>query len=164
MGFQFPGGIGQIEIDDVGTFDTNDSTTPSGFVITIDRNQIAKEGTEFPDPEAIKAELADDREVRMGVNQAMNIRLAELPIGDFDQLETQVDAGNEVFVKVTSSAKTSAGDPIWEVIYKKVILSHILHGPVMVDRSSYGVVLLDGMCTGFNSDDIYSLTTNDPSA
>ena len=158
MGFAFPGGIGEIRIADADDFDTSGS---ANFLVVIDRNQIAKEGTEFPDPEAIKAELADDREVRMGVNQAMNIRLAELEQSDFDTLENQVDTGTEVFVEVTSAAKTG-GSPIWKIVYQDVILSNILHGPVKADRSAYGTVLLDGMCTGFNSSDIYTLTQNAP--
>jgi hypothetical protein len=164
MAFDFPGGIGEVEIDDVGTFDTGASTDPSSFLITIGRNQIAKEGTEFADPEAVTAQLADDREMRMGVNQPVSLRLSELPMSDFSTLETQCDAGNDLWMKVLSAAKNNSGNPIWEIVYKQVILSNVLHGPVSADRSSYGVVLLDGMATGFNSEDIYSLTQRDPSA
>jgi len=159
MAFDFPGGIGQVRIADASDFDTAGNAT---FLVVMDRNQIAKEGTEFPDPEAVTAQLADDREMRMGVNQPVSLRLSELPQGDFDKLEDACDAGTDVWIEVTSAATNSTGDPLWEVVYNEVILSNVLHGPVSADRSSYGVVLLDGMATGFNSDDIYSLTQNSP--
>jgi len=56
-GFDFPGGIGQIDIDDTGSFDTGATTDPSTFVVTIGKKDIDKDGTEFPDPEALTAEL-----------------------------------------------------------------------------------------------------------
>ena len=158
MGFAFPGGIEKVAIDDTGAFDTAATTDPSTFLIEVERNNIAKEGTDIPDPEAITAALADDRESRMGLNQSLALRLADLPTTDFDTLEGACDDGTEVYVKVTSMAKTSGGTPKWEVVYQRVLLSNVAHGPANVDRSAYGVVIVDGMCTGFSTSDIYTLT------
>lgn len=157
MGFMFPGGIGRIRIADADDFD--DEAGDATFVVDINRNQIAKEGTDVPDPDPVTAELADDRLVRMGLNQAMSIRLAELAIEDFDTLEAEVETGSEVEIEVESAATDSGtDDPLFTMVYHKVILNNVAHGAVKVDRSSYGVVIIDGMCTGYSTRDIYSLT------
>ena len=156
MGFMFPGDIGAVKIADADDFD--DSAGNATFVVEISRNQIAKEGTDVPDPEPVTAELADDRPVRMGINQSMALRLAELAIADFDTLEEQVQSGAELEIQVDSAATDSAGDPLFSTVYHKVILNNVAHGPHKPDRSAYGVVIIDGMCTGFSTGDIYSLT------
>ena len=84
MSFSFPGGVGLAEIADADDFDTSAN---ANFAVTIDRNSIAKEGTQVPDPEPVTAELADDRQIRMGLDQDINMRLSDLPTTDFDKLE-----------------------------------------------------------------------------
>lgn len=157
MGISYPGGIKKIEIADAEDFDT---ATDANFLVTIDRNSLAKEGTEVPDPESVTAELADDRQVRMGVDQSISLRLTELPQADFDTLETATKEGTEVFIKMTSTQTDGSGNPRWEIVYRRVILSNVSHGPAKADRSSYGVVIIDGMTTGGETADIYTLTQN----
>jgi len=157
MALSFPGGIEKVEIADAPDFDT---ASNSSFLVTVDRNSIAKEGTEVPDPESVTAELADDREVRMGVNQSVSLRFTELPMADFDTLEAACNEGTEVYVKLVSAQTDSNDNPRWKVVYNRVLLSNVVHGPANVDRSSYGVVVVDGMTTGGDSEDIYTLTQN----
>ena len=157
MAFSFPGGIGQIRIADADDFDDMGN---SSFVVVMPRNSIAKEGTEVPDPEAVTAQLADDREVRMGINQGLSIRLSEMDIADFDTLEGACNAGDDLYIEVESAAKTSTGDPRVLIVYQEVILSNVAHAPVSAERGSYGTVIVDGMATGFSTADIYTLTTN----
>jgi hypothetical protein len=157
MSFSFPGGVGLAEIADADDFDTSAN---ANFAVTIDRNSIAKEGTQVPDPEPVTAELADDRQIRMGLDQDINMRLSDLPTTDFDKLEGACNDGTEVFIRLESTKTTSGGDPIWKVVYNKVILYNVAHGPAKFDRSAYGVVIVDGMTTGASTKDIYTLTQN----
>lgn len=157
MGFSFPGGVNLVEIADALDFDTSAN---ANFMVTIDRNSIAKEGTEIPNPEPVTAELADDREIRMGLDQPINMRLTDLPMADFDTLEGACNDGTEVYIRLESTQTTSGGDPIWKVVYNKIILSNVAHGPAKFDRSAYGVVIVDGMTTGGSTKDIYTLTQN----
>jgi hypothetical protein len=152
----FPGGIAKIEIADADDFDTSGNAT---FLVTAGRATIA-EGTEFPDPESVTAALADDRELNQGKNQEIAIRLTSLGTGDFDQLESAEQGPTEVFVRASSMRTTDAGAPVFEVTYKKVILSHVAHGPVNADRESYGTIQIDGMATGASTSDVYSITMN----
>jgi hypothetical protein len=157
MGIAFPGGVDLAEIADADDFDTSAN---ANFLVEIDRNSIAKEGTEIPEPEPVTAELADDRQIRMGVDQDINMRLADLPMTDFDTLEGACNDGTEVYIRLTSTQKTDSGDPVWKVVYNRIILNNVAHGPAKFDRSAYGVVLVDGMTTGGSSKDIYTLTQN----
>jgi hypothetical protein len=156
----FPGGIGEIQIDDVGTFDESAADNPSSFLVTIGEDVIADEGNDIPAAEAITSALANDKEFRMGLNQELNLRLASLAMSDFDTLEDQVVDGSTVFVKVISKATYSDGTPKFEVVYQEVILSNVVHDVVNASRDSYGGVVISGMTTGYRSDDIYSLTIN----
>jgi hypothetical protein len=153
----FPGGIGEVQIDDVGDFDT---AAGSNFLITMGENVIADEGNDIPAAEAVTAALANDKEFRMGLNQELNLRVSSLPIGDFDTLEDQVVDGATVFVKVIPKATYSDGTPKFEVVYKEVILNNVVHDPVQVSRDAYGGIVISGMATGYRSDDIYNLTIN----
>lgn len=155
--FNLPGGLSKVAIADAET-DTN-----ATFTIEVPRKDLA-EGTEIPEPEAITAALLDGREVRMSIDQELTLRFKRLASGDFDDLERiGVLQSTELFVTLTSLAKNDAGDPLWEVTYKGVLLSHVAHGP-SADKSTYGSVIVDGMATGYVTNDIYSLTQNDFSA
>jgi hypothetical protein len=156
-GFAFPGGIETVEIADAEDFDT---ATNANFAITVDRTSIAAEGFDIPEPEAVTAALADDREVRLGVDQSLSLRFTDLDSADFDSLEAAANGGTEVFVRITSTQKDGNGNPRWQVVYNRVILSHVAHGPANADRSTYGVVIVDGMTTGGTTADIYSITQN----
>ena len=152
----FPGGIQKIEIADADDFDTAANST---FVIVADRGVIA-EGTEFPDPESVTAALADDREVNMGKDQPINIRLTSLPTTDFDELESAEQEPTEVYIRVSSLRETDGGSPVVEVTYKKVILSHVNYAAINADRSEYGTVIADGMTTGSSVADIKDVVMN----
>lgn len=156
-GFSFPGGIETVEIADAEDFDTAGNAS---FLVEVLRNRIAAEGFDIPDPEAVTAALADDREVRLGVDQSLSLRFTDLPTGDFDTLEQATSDGTEVYVRITSMATDGSGNPRWRVTYKRVIFSQVAHGPVNADRSAYGVVIVEGMTTGFSTADIYSITQN----
>lgn len=160
----FPGGIGEIQIDDVGTFDESAADNPSSFLITMDENVIADEGNDIPAAEAITAALANDKQFRMGLDQELNLRVSQLDMSDFDTLETQVIDGAPVYVKILPKAEYSDGTPKFEVTYKEIILSNVVHDPVQADRDAYGGVVIAGMTTGYKSDDIYDLTINDAPA
>jgi hypothetical protein len=154
--FDFPGGIKKIEIADAEDFDTSQNST---FLITMDRNKIA-EGSDIPDPEAVTVALADDREFNTGKNQEINLRFSAMATGDFDTLEAAEQDGTEVYIKAVSLKTTSNDNPKWEVVYRKVILSHVNHGPVNASRDEYGVVIVDGMTTGGDMADIMTITKN----
>lgn len=154
--FDFPGGVEKLEIADADDFDTAGN---SNFAIEMGRNQIA-EGSEIPDPEAVTIALADDRELNNGKDQEINLRFTGMDNTDFDSLEQAEQDGVEVYIRVTSLKTTTAGDPKWEIVYKRVILSMVAHGPAKVSRDEYGVVMVDGMTTGGDSSDIYSITKN----
>lgn len=156
----FPGGIGEILIDDVGTFDTAATTDPSTFLVTIGEDVIADEGNDIPAAEAVTAALANDKEFRMGLNQELSLRVSSLDMADFDTLETQVIDGATVFIKVIPRATYSDDTPKFEVVYQDVILSNVVHDPVQAGRDAYGGVVLSGMATGHDSSDIYNLTIN----
>lgn len=156
--FAFPGGIETVAVQDVEAFDGTGEID-----ITVQRNNIA-EGFDIPDPSAVTAALADDREVRMGVDQSLSLRFTNLPTVDFDKLDRACNEAKELFVKVTSTNTDANGDPAWEVTYKRVILSHVAHSPANADRSAYGVVMADGMCTGSRPTDVYSITQNNATA
>jgi len=153
----FPGGIGKIQIDDTGDFDT---AAGSSFVISMSEDVIADEGNEIPAAEAVTAALANDKEFRMGLNQELSLRVSSLPMGDFDTLEDQTVDGATVYVKVIPSATYSDGTPKFEVTYKEIILNNAVHDPVQASRDAYGGIVISGMTTGHRSDDIYSLTIN----
>jgi len=153
----FPGGIGQIHIDDTGDFDT---AAGSSFVVSMSEDVIADEGNDIPAAEAVKAALANDKEFRMGLTQNLKLRVSSLPMGDFDTLEDQTVDGANVFVKVIPIATYSDGTPKFEVVYKDIILNNAVHDPVQVSRDAYGGVVISGMTTGYRSDDIYNLTIN----
>lgn len=154
--FDFPGGIEKLEIADASDFDTAGNAS---FVVTVNRNSIA-EGSEVPDPESVTIALADDREFRNGINQELNLRFSAIATTDFDSLESAAKNGTELWIRVTSLAKDGNGNPKWEVTYNKVILSQAAHGPVNSSRDEYGVVIINGMTTGFETSDIYSITKN----
>lgn len=153
----FPGGIGQVQIDDTGDFDT---AAGSSFLVTMGENVIADEGNDIPAAESVTAALGNDKELRMGLNQELNLRVSRLPMGDFDTLEDQVVDGANVFVKVIPIATYSDGTPKFEVAYKDVILNNVVHDPVQAARDAYGGVVISGMATGYRADDIYNLTIN----
>jgi len=154
--FDFPGGIEKLEIADADDFDTSGN---ANFAITMDRNKIA-EGSEIPDPEAVTIALADDRELNNGKDQEINLRFTSMATTDFDTLEQAEQDGTEVFIRITSLKSNGSGNPVWEVTYKRVILSFVAHGPAKADRSEYGVVIVNGMTTGGDTSDIYSITKN----
>jgi len=154
--FDFPGGIEKMEISDADDFDPSGNAT---FAITMNRNQIA-EGSKIPDPEAVKIALADDRELNNGKDQDIKLRFTGMDTTDFDSLEQAEGDGVEVFVRITSLKTTTNGNPKWEVVYKRVLLSMVAHGPAKINRDEYGVVIVDGMTTGGDSSDIYSITKN----
>lgn len=154
--FDFPGGVEKLEIADADDFDTSAN---ANFLVTMQRNQIA-EGSEIPDPEAVTIALADDRELNNGKDQEINLRFTGMETTDFDSLEQAEQDGVEVYIRVTSLKSTTSGDPKWEVVYKRVILSMVAHGPAKTSRDEYGVVMVDGMTTGGDSSDIYSITKN----
>lgn len=156
----FPGGVGQIEIDDTGSFDDAAAEDPSTFVVTIGEDQIAAEGNEFPDPEAITSALANDKEFRMGLDQNVSIRASSMKMTDFDQLEDQVVDGAALFIRVTSAATYSDGSPKFQVVYKGVILSNATPSPVQISRDAYGGIVLAGKTTGYRSSDIMEVTKN----
>ena len=156
-GFQFPGGIETIEIDDAGDFD---SGLGSSFVVTIGRASIDKDGTEFPDPEALTAELGDDREGRLGLDQNLSIAAKQMAMGDFQTLESEALAHTDLFVKVVSQATDGGGNPLWKVVYSPVILSDAKMSPVNVDRESKGAFMFDGKATGYRFADLGSVTLN----
>lgn len=155
--FGFPGGIEQIEIADADDFDAGLTST---FVVTMGRNKIASEGIDIPDPEKVTLELADDRQIRNGLDQELSLRFTNIDTTDFDSLEGAVKDGTEVFVKVTSRAKDGSGNPKWEIVYQDVILNNAAHSAAKPGRDEYGVVIVDGMTTGFETSDIYTLTQN----
>ena len=157
-GFAFPGGIRFVTICDVEVFE--EAADTADIFVKIHRNHIASEGFDIPDPEPVTAPLADDREVRLGVDQSLSLRFTDLPSADFDALEAAANAGKPVFVRATSMQGDGNGNPRWQVVYNRVILSHVAHGPANADRSSYGVVIVDGMTTGATTADIYSITQN----
>jgi hypothetical protein len=154
--FDFPGGIEKLEIADADDFDTSGNAT---FLITMDRNKIA-EGSEIPDPEAVTIALADDRELNNGKDQELNLRFTSMETTDFDSLEQAEQNGTELFIRITSLKTDNNSNPVWEVVYKRVILSFVAHGPAKADRSEYGVVIVNGMTTGGDTEDIYSITKN----
>jgi len=154
--FDFPGGIEKLEIADADDFDTSGNAT---FAITMDRNKIA-EGSEIPDPEAVTIALADDRELNNGKDQELNLRFTSMETTDFDSLEQAEQNGTELFIRITSLKTDNNSNPVWEVVYKRVILSFVAHGPAKADRSEYGVVIVNGMTTGGDTSDIYSITKN----
>jgi hypothetical protein len=154
--FDFPGGIEKLEIADADDFDTSGNST---FAITMDRNKIA-EGSEIPDPEAVTIALADDRELNNGKDQELNLRFTSMETTDFDSLEQAEQNGTELFIRITSLKTDNNSNPVWEVVYKRVILSFVAHGPAKADRSEYGVVIVNGMTTGGDTEDIYSITKN----
>ena len=150
----FPGGIEKIEISDNEAFDGTGNVS-----IEVGRDVIG-EGTEFPDPEAVTAQLADDREVNMGKDQSMSIRLTSLPTTDFDALEGAEGDATELFVKVSSLQKNDSGNPKAEVTYRRVILSHVNYAAINADRSEYGTVMIDGRATGTTVSDIKNIVLN----
>jgi len=154
--FDFPGGIDKLEIADADDFDESGS---ANFVITMDRNKIA-EGSEIPDPEAVTIALADDRELNNGKDQELNLRFTAMDTTDFDSLEQAEQNGTELYIRIHSLKTDGSGNPVWKVTYKRVILSFVAHGPAKADRSEYGVVIVDGMTTGGDTSDIYSITKN----
>ena len=155
-GFTFPGGVGSIEIEDTAAFDGSGSVQ-----VSISRNQFAKEGSEFPDPEALTAELGDDREGRLGLDQKLSIRVTNLPTADFDALEGAVEDHTDLWIKILSLAtKKGSSTPLYEAVYNKVLLSNVAKGPAKVDRESYGVVIIDGKTTGYRTDEIITVTQN----
>jgi len=155
-GFSFPGGVGSIEIEDTAAFDGSGSVQ-----VSISRKQFSKEGSEFPDPEALTAELGDDREGRLGLDQELSIRATNMPTADFDALEGAVENHTDLWIKIKSLAtKDGSAMPLYEVVYNKVLLSNAAKGPAKVDRESFGVVIIDGKATGFRTDDIMTVTTN----
>jgi len=156
-GFQFPGGIESIEIDDTGDFDTG---MTSSFVVTIGRGSIDKDGTEFPDPEALTAELGDDREGRLGLDQEMDIAAKDMEMSDFETLEAEALKHTDLHVKVLSQATTDSGDPLWKVVYTPVILSDAKISPANVDRESKGAFMFSGKVTGYRYADLGNLTVN----
>ena len=156
-GFQFPGGIASIEIDDTGDFDTG---MTSSFVVTIPGPDIIKDATEFPDPEALTAELADDREGRLGLDQNMDFAAKQMDMGDFSTLETQALTHAELHVRVISQATNPNDDPLWTVVYNPVILGDAKISPVNVDRESYGGFMFSGMVTGYRFAELGNVTTN----
>jgi len=159
-GFDFPGGIGQIDIDDTGSFDTGASTDPSTFVVTFGKKAIHQEMTEFPDPEALTGELGDDREGRLGLDQNMTIGAAYMDFTDFETLEDEALKHTDLFVRVQSFATKSGGGPLYEVVYSPVVLSNAVPSPVNTDRSSYGGYMFDGKATGYRYADLASITQN----
>lgn len=160
MAFEFPGGIESIEIDDTGSFDIGATTDPSSFVVTIGKKAIAKEGTEFPDPEALTTELADDREGRTGLDQNLSIGAHTMDMTDFSTLETEALAHTDLFIRVTSQATNGSGNPLYVVIYSPVLLSDAKISPANVDREEKGAYQFAGMATGYRWEDIASMTQN----
>lgn len=158
----FPGGIGKIRISDAASFDTQDVDDPADQVIEIDEDSIADEGTEFPDPEAVTAALANDKEGRMGVDQTVNIRLTAIDMADYDWLELRADRWLTVFIEVTSMKTYSDDTPYFVVVYKKVLLRQVAHAPVKKSREEYGGTIIMGTTTGSTTKDLYEITSNDP--
>ena len=156
-GFQFPGGIESIDIDDAGDFDTG---LGSSFVVTIGRASINKDGTEFPDPEVLTAELADDREGRLGLDQSFDIAAKDMQMSDFETLEDEALKHTDLHVRVISQATGGSGNPLWKVIYHPVILSDAKISPVNVERESKGAFMFSGMVTGYRFADLGSVTLN----
>lgn len=155
MAFDFPGGIGSINIQDVAAMDGTGTID-----LTFEKKQIVKEGSEFPDPEALTVELADDREGRLGLDQELSIRLKKISTANFDSLEGAVGE-TDLWIKVSSFATVSgASTPKVETTYKEVLLSNATKGPVKVDRDTVGVVILDGKCTGHRTSDIMDVVHN----
>jgi hypothetical protein len=150
----FPGGIEKIEISDNEAFDGSGDVS-----IEVSRDVIG-EGTEFPEPEAVTAQLADDREVNMGKDQPFSIRLTSLDTAAFDSLESAEGDTTGLFIKVSSLQKTDAGDPKAEVTYKRAILSHVNYAAINADRSEYGTVMIDGRATGTTVSDIKDVVMN----
>jgi hypothetical protein len=155
--FGFPGGIEKIEIADADDFDTSGN---ANFLVTMQRNQIASEGIDFPDPEKVTLELADDRRVANGIDQELSLRFTNMEMTDFQSLETARNDGTEVWIKVVSTATDGSGNPKWEVVYNACIIDHASHSPANADRESYGVVMVDAMTTGYKESDIMSITQN----
>ena len=155
--FDLPGGLSKVAIADAET-DAN-----AELNVEVPAKNLA-EGTEIPEPEAVVAAILDGREGRTAIDQSLTLRFTRLAATDFDDLE-RIGAveGRDLFVTVTSLAKNDAGDPLWEVTYKDVTLSHVAHGP-SADKSTYGSVIVDGMATGYVTSEIYSLTQNSFSA
>ena len=155
-GWKFPGGIGDIRIQDVAAMDGTGSID-----ITIPQKNVVPEGTEFPDPEALTSELADDREGRLGLNQDVALRVKRIPTGEFDTLEQAAEDHTDLWIAVDSFAQKEGSDtPLYTVTYNEVMLSNAVHGPVNVDRESYGVSIFDGRCTGYRTSDIMDVTMN----
>jgi hypothetical protein len=169
----FPGGIGQIEIANNEDFRTGTellseataayvledvSLIDNDFALSVGRSSIA-EGTEVPAPERVTAALADDREVAMGKDQPISIRLTQLPRGDFNRLDTAGERGRNMWVRVSSMRTDASGNPLYEVTYGQVILSHVAHGPARADRESYGLVVVDGIASAASADSLYDLIT-----
>lgn len=155
-GFDFPGGVGHINIQDTAALDGSGSIN-----IDITNKQFSKEGSEFPDPEAITSELGDDREGRLGLNQDLSIRVLSIPTGDFDTLEQAAEDFTDLWIEVESFNTVKGSDtPKVVAVYKEVLLSNATHGPIKVDRDAYGVSIFDGRCTGYRTSDIMEVTTN----
>jgi hypothetical protein len=155
-GFDFPGGVGGIDIEDVAAMDGSGS-----IAVSFSRKQFVKEGSEFPDPEALTAELGDDREGRLGLDQPLSIRVKHITTSNFDTLEDACEDHTDLWIKVKSFATVDGSStPLFTVTYKEVILSNATHGPAKVDRDAYGVSILDGKCTGYRTSDIMEVTRN----
>lgn len=159
-GFDFPGGIDEIAVDDTGSFDTGATTDPSTFLVTIDSKHIHKDATEFPDPEALTAELADDREGRLGLNQDVSFAALSMDMADFQTLEDEALNHTDLYIRVKSHATTPQGDPLLKVVYAPVVLSNAVPSPVNVSRDAKGGFLFEGRVTGYRWADLASITRN----
>ena len=159
-GFQFPGGIESIDVDDTGSFDTEATTDPSSFVVSFGKADIVPDGTEFPDPEALTGALADGREGRLGLDQNMSMAVKRMDMTDFGTLEINALQHTDLYVPVTSQATTQGGSPLYKVVYGPVIFSDAKMSPVNVDRESARAFHFAGIVTGYRFADLATVTLN----